>query len=620
MRRFRSDYGIGRPVVRALASVSLLTSWGMATWMLGFLSHSLQANSISPSALNKPTTPDSPTSRSNPSQAAFARATRPVLVNVAELAEIDFSYYSDGRSDRFFLPEIMGGGAAWLDYDGDGWLDLFVAQGCDIAGSPNDAARRAHLFRSQNGVRFVEVAEPAEAIDHGYGQGCCVGDIDNDGFAELYVTHYGTNRLLFNHGDGTFDDRTRVCGTATAGWSTSCAFGDLDRDGDLDLYVAHYVKTTVESNPLCMYPGPGNGRVRGYCGPASYEAERDDLFANQGDGTFRDITEPSGADESGGKGLAVVIADLNNDRWPDVYVANDMERNFLFWNSTGKQADAGSASPHFTEAGLGSGAGLTSRGELGASMGIGCGDWDHNGWLDLVVTNYLNQGANLYCNDAGTFSDRASGAQLFTPTLSTLGFGTVFFDFDNDGWLDVFITNGHVLGPLVGPPDRMRGQVFRNDRSGHFVELTDRAGPYFHRRFFGRGVAAADFTNSGATGLAVVHQNEPLALLRNDTPNRGHFAGLQFVGTRSNRCALNTRVMLTLGGEELILETTGGGSYLSDGDHRLMAGLGEHRQIDKLRVFWPSGSADEWTNVAGDRYWILQEGQAPRPSDAPKKR
>ena len=559
-----------------------------------------------------PFRPDIPVHSPTPT-ALDSQSPRPLLVDVAELVGFDFRYYSDGHSDRFFLPEIMGGGSAWLDYDGDGWLDLFVPNGCKLSAKVPDTQFSAHLYRNRRGSWFDDVTMSAGAEDRGYGQGVCAGDYNSDGFPDLYVTHYGTNRLWTNNGDGTFSEHTLLAGVHSSGWSTSCVFGDLDRDGDLDLYVCHYAQTTIETTPVCLYSSASGGKVRGYCGPDRYTGEPGELYENLGDGTFQEITKEAGCFEPNGKGLAVVIADLNNDSWPDIYVANDMQPNSLFWNLGGRLRGSRT---HIAleEGGVSAGAALTAGGRAGASMGIGCADYDHNGWLDLAVTNYLDQGMNLYKNEEGQFLDYAAGANLFLTTLPYLGFGTGFFDCDNDGWADIFVTNGHVLGPLVGPPDRMRGQLFQNLRNGRYAEVSDVAGPYFYERFLGRGLAFADFTNSGATGMVVIHQDEPAALLRNDTAGRGNYLGLNLRGTSSNRCALNARVVAWVDGDRRIMEVVGGGSYLSESDHRLLFGIGQAKSVDRIEIHWPSGASDEWANLAANQYWVLVEGLPPRQS------
>jgi hypothetical protein len=535
---------------------------------------------------------------------------RPVLPDVAKLVGIDFSYFSDSRSNRFFLPEVMGGGAAWLDYDLDGWHDLFVVNGCILPEDGRDDRHHAHLFRNQGGQRFEDVSLSARADDRGYGQGACTGDANNDGFEDIFVTHFGSNRWYLNNGDGTFRDQTADAGLVSSGWSTSAAFGDLDLDGDLDLYVARYVKTTIETIPVCEYEDPSGRKQPGYCGPDRYDAEPDLVYMNNGDATFSEAAKVVGCYQPGGKGLAVVIADLNNDRRPDIYVANDMVENYLFENRTQRPV-VGDPNARFAEIGLASGTAVSGDGRPGASMGIACGDYNEDGWHDLYVTNYIKMGNTLYENRQGYFGDESSSRGLRLPSLLVLGFGAVFLDYDNDGWLDLFVTNGHVLGPLVGPPYKMTGQLYRNEGGGEFSELTSSAGPYFYRKYLGRAIAVADFRNSGASGAAIVHQDEPLALLQNDTKPTGHYVGFDLVGVSSNRSGLNTQIIVHTRTRTLMRESIGGGSYLSDGDHRVPVGLGSESRVDRVEVRWGSGGTDVWHNLEVDRYWLLTEGRPP---------
>ncbi|MBI3464724.1 MAG: VCBS repeat-containing protein, partial [Planctomycetes bacterium] len=468
----------------------------------------------------------------------------PRLLDVASAAGIQFTYYPDAVPGRFFLPEDLGGGAGWLDFDGDGRLDLFLTNGCRLPCTPSDRTHVQKLFRQVATGQFVEVGELAGVALVLYGQGCTVGDIDNDGFPDIVVTAYGNVTLLVNNGDGTFAADVQHARLDDPGWSTSAALGDVNRDGSLDLYVAHYAVVSLEDIPVCTYESE-HGKTRGYCGPASYVAEPHALLLNNESGSFGKFELTAGAaPKQPGKGLGLVIADLDGDGWPEVYVANDMDPNYLFHN----MGNDPEAPPRFEEVAMRAGAALSGEGKPEAGMGLACADFDGDGDLDLFITHYYLE-KNTYYENAGhlSFLDRSSYTGLAAPSLPFLGFGTVPIDYDLDGWQDLFVANGHVLGKQI-KPYAMRPQLFRNTGKARFVELTSRAGPYFFDERVGRGAAMADYDNDGDEDVLVVHiDDRPVSLLRNDTQRLGRPLGLELVGTSSPRSAIGAQVFVRAG-------------------------------------------------------------------------
>jgi hypothetical protein len=531
------------------------------------------------------------------------------FVDVASSVGVTFTYFNDYRAGRFWVPEIMGGGAGWVDFNGDGWQDLYLVNGCRQPRDPNDGEFYSRLVRNIGG-KFEDVTSEAGVGHVGFGQGCTVGDFDNDGFDDFYVTTYGTNALYINHGDGTFENLTESAGVpGDPRWYSSCAFGDLDRNGSLDLYVAAYLKVPIDDKTICVHQST---KQRVYCGPARYPAEEHTLYRNRGDGAFQDATRESGCTTPLGRGLGVVVADFDDDAWPDIYVANDMTVCFLYQNQTGSASSANGM--RFQEIGVRSGVALTGDGSPIAGMGIACGDYDGSGRLSLFVTNYYGV-PNILFRGHGRFlfTDESAASGLARPSLHKLGFGTAFLDFENDGWPDLVVANGHVLGP-THEPFAMRPQLFRNNSKRKFEDVSDKAGPYFEEDWVGRGVAISDFDNDGASDIAVVHQFRPTSLLHNETRPRGHFVRFELVGTQSNRNAVNARVWVESGGRTLMSEILGGGSYLSASDRRLLFGLGDQKRVDTVRIRWPSGREDVWQNLDGNRSWLLIEGWPPKES------
>lgn len=535
----------------------------------------------------------------------------PRLLDTASAAGIRFTYYPDAAPGRFFLPEDMGGGAGWLDFDGDGWLDLFLTNGCRLPCNPSDRDYVQKLFRQIAPGQFVEVAEPAGAALNLYGQGCIVGDTDNDGFADIVLTAFGNVTLLTNNGDGTFTADVQNAWLDDPGWSTSAALGDLNRDGSLDLYIAHYAIVSLDDIPVCMYDTE-RGKTRGHCGPVNYVPEPHALFLNREDGSFEKFEFSDDAEsKQPGRGLGVVIADLDGDDWPEVYVANDMSANYLFHNLGNDPGE----SPHLEEVAMRAGAALSGEGKPEAGMGVACADFDADHDLDLFITHYYLE-KNTYFENTGnlSFLDRSSYTGLAAPSLPYLGFGTVPIDYDLDGWLDLFVANGHVLGKQI-KPYAMRSQIFRNTGKARFVEVTSRAGPYFFDERVSRGAAAADYDNDGDEDIVAVHLDDrPVSLLRNDTTRAGRALGLELIGTRSPRSGIGAQVFVRAGEQTWMRMIVGGGSYLSASDLRILVGVIASASSASVEVHWPSGHIETWPELKPGLHWRLIEGTAGQPA------
>jgi hypothetical protein len=515
---------------------------------------------------------------------------------------VDFTY-RNGATGKVLMVEATGGGAAWLDYDRDGLLDLYLCQGGDPATSCPEAEPNDSLFRQAIGVggtgeefarRFSPRTDEAFVVERGYSQGVAVGDFDDDGFDDVYVTNVGANTLFRNLGDGTFQDVTRDAGVAGTLWSSSAAWGDLDGDGDLDLYVCNY----VDYDP--RHPIPcGTKEKPGTCHPMHVEAVPDDCFFNQGDGSFTEEARSRGLFGPGNKALGVVIARLTDDDLPDVYVANDTTANFLFVNQ-GRGV--------FKELAYDMGCAVNRDGHAQASMGVGLGDYDRNGRLDLYCTHFTKESNTLYRNLGETgFQDATGLVGLHTPTLDYLAFGTIMEDFNQDGHEDIFVANGHVddwreKGDLLDMP----AQLFSYE-GPRFVECTANAGDYFRRKVIGRGVARGDFDGDGDWDLAVVHQNSPLSVLRNDS-ERGHWLKVRCVAA-GNRRGIGTRVVARRGGESWTREMAGGTSYAAAHESALLFGFGAVGSDVELEIHWPDGRRETVADVTLDRELILRQSQ-----------
>ncbi len=547
------------------------------------------------------------------SGAADPAASGPItLADRAAAAGLRFeTTYGDKETSTYIL-ETTGTGAAFLDYDNDGFLDVFLANGTTVAGPKSGQPPRSALFHNKGDGTFEDVTAKAGVGRSGWGQGVAAADYDNDGWTDLYLTFFGDNVLFHNNGDGTFTDVTAKAGVGVGGWSTGAAFGDYDKDGRLDLYVARYVDFDLKNAPL-----PGSARNCFYsgfpvmCGPRGLPGGRDVLFHNNGDGTFTDVTVPAGdLDKARYRGLGVVWADYDDDGWPDLFVANDAHPNLLYHNNRNGT---------FTETAFEAGVAFDEDGRERAGMGADFGDYDNDGRLDLVITNFYGEPHSLYRNQgSGTFLETTWPSGVGQATTRYLGWGTAFVDLDNDGWKDLFFVNGHVYPEVdrhhLDETYAERALVLRNQGDGTFADVTQGAGPDLATPRVGRGAAFGDYDDDGRVDVLVSSVNDRAVLLHNETADANHWLAVKLVGTSSNRDGLGARVTVQVGGTRQVHEVHGGGSYLSQSDLRAHFGLGKATVVPALEVRWPSGIVDRLENVAADRVVVVEEkkGLVPR--------
>ena len=544
------------------------------------------------------------------------RASDPLFREAAQEVGLTFRHFT-GSTGEYYMPEIMGAGVALFDYDNDGDLDVYLVQGTmlDPARDPTHAKFPPaagwkpgnRLFRnllSETGkLQFIDVTETAGIGHIGYGMGVAVGDYDNDGFQDLYVTNFGRNVLYHNNGDGTFTDVTAQAGVDDPRWSTSAAWVDYDRDGRLDLFVANYLDFTIRGNKRC-YASTGEPD---YCTPKMYTPVPARLFRNRGDGTFEDVTQASGIGSAIGPGLGVVCADFNGDGWPDIYVANDGAPSHLWINQKNGT---------FKERSLLSGTAFNVQGAPQAGMGVAAGDFDNDGDEDILKTNLTHEGCNLYINDGrGNFEDASAEFALLQPTFPFTGFGTEWFDYDNDGRLDLFIANGAVnrMASLRANsyPFGQINQLFRNEGDGKkFRDMTELAGPPFALSEVSRGAAFGDIDNDGAIDIVVANNNGPVRLLLNQTKslNRNHWLLVCLQALHGNRYAIGGKVELRQRGRKLTRRAHTDSSYLSSNDVRVHFGLGEDARIESLIVYWPEGRIEAWEQVHADQIVTIRQG------------
>jgi tetratricopeptide (TPR) repeat protein len=523
---------------------------------------------------------------------------RPRFEDIARRSGVCFRYES-GATPHQFIADTMGGGVALLDYDRDGWLDIYFINGCALPFNRRSPPRPNKLYRNRGGGTFDDNTERAGVAGRGYGMGCAVGDFDNDGYDDLFLTGLGETVLYRNRGDGTFEDVTKRAGVSSSRWTTAAGFGDLDGDGDLDLVVAAY----VEADPAKVLECRDEFGKPIHCPPHRFPAQFDHLFRNNGDGTFTDVGQASGIEIPDGRGLGLAIADLDDDGRLDIFVANDGSANFLFRNLGGLR---------FEEIAITAGVAYDGTGQATASMGVVAEDLNGDGLIDLFHTNFVNQGNTLRWNlGGGQFVDGTLSANLTAPSRSRTGFGTVAFDADNDGSLDLFVANGHTdEQPWFNTPMAQLPQLFLGREHGRFELADTEVSTYFARAVVGRGVAAGDLDNDGRVDLVVVHRDAPVTLLHNRTPG-GHWLGLRLQGTRSGRTPIGARVVCRAGGRTSARWWTSGTSYLSSSDPRIWFGLGSARVVDRLEVRWPSGTVQSWSNLPVDRILDLREEDDP---------
>ena len=554
----------------------------------------------------------------------------------AEAVGIDFVHVN-GMSGEFYMSEILNPGAAMFDFDNDGDLDIYFVQGRmlgpgqtpDHATDPprvpplTDRLYRNDLEVHTDGtrtLRFTDVTAQS-GLDTGtgaYGMGVAAGDVDNDGWVDLYRTSLGPNQLFHNNGDGTFTDVSRTTGTGDPGWSVSASFVDADRDGWLDLYVGNYLDHRVDTpQPECFT----RSGERDYCGPTAFASVPDRLYRNRGDGTFVDVTAEAGVAGDYGPALGVVAADVDGDGWVDIYVANDGEPNQLWIN----QQDG-----TFSNGALLAGAALNDNGRIEGSMGVDVGDFDADGDDDLFMTHLTKETNTLYVNDgSGLFEDRTAMTGLGGPSMAYTGFGTAWFDFDNDAWLDLLVVNGAVqashqrfairtldVSAQAGEPLPLHqpNQLFRNLGSGRFEEVTERAGAVFELSEVSRGAAFGDVDNDGDQDVLITNNNGRARLLINNVGHRNRWIGLRLVGGAGPRDMLGARVgVFRDDGPTLWRRARSDGSYASANDPRVLVGLGDAATVPRVRVTWPSGREEDWTNLPVDQWLTLEEGTGQSP-------
>jgi enediyne biosynthesis protein E4 len=516
--------------------------------------------------------------------------------NVATEAGLTFTH-TNGSSPAKHIVETMSSGGLFFDYDADGWIDVFLVDGGSVVDPKVHARSKSRLYRNRGNGLFEDVTDSTGIEHRQYGVGACDGDYDNDGRVDLYLTNFGPNVLYHNDG-GRFRDVTRTAGVGDTHLSTSCAFADIDNDGLLDLLVVNYVDPG-DNTKVC-----GDSRMRAYCRPDVYDGVSNTLYRNNGDGTFTDITRAAGIYRKDGKGLGVVFGDYDDDGRVDFFVANDLVPNFLFHNEGGGT---------FREVGLLAGVAVASDGRARAGMGTDFGDYDGDGRIDLLVTNFEMETHNLYRNlGGGLFADATLPSGIGSATLRFLGFGAVFLDYDNDGHLDLAIANGHVLDNTShfqsASKYAQRKLLLRNNGQGRFTDVAASAGPGFALERVSRTLVAGDIDNDGDLDLLVTNNGESADLLRNDGGNRGNGVVVKLTGTKSNRDGIGARLRATVGSRTLIRDIKSGSSYLGQNDLRAHFGIGRAPEIERLDVRWPSGHIDRLEHIPANGIVRITEG------------
>jgi enediyne biosynthesis protein E4 len=535
------------------------------------------------------------------------------FVNIGRESGLNVKTIFGGEHKNKYLLETTGCGVAFYDYDNDGWLDIFLVNGTRLEGFPADSEPTSHLFRNNRDGTFTDVTAKAGVAHSGWGQAVCVGDYDNDGWDDLFVTYFGKNVLYHNNGDGTFTDVSQKAGVAgkVTRWNTGCAFLDYDRDGRLDLFVANYIDLDLATAPVpesgpCLYKS-----VMVACGPPGLVGGKNILYHNNGDGTFTDVSEASGILRANGTyGLGVLTADLDNDGWPDIYVANDSTASALYQNKKNGK---------FQDIAVEAGCALSPDGKPQAGMGVSAADYDLDGNLDIVKTNFAGDTPSLYRNQGGAnFEDATFTAGLGAHT-QYLGWGCGFFDMDNDGWADILICNGHVYPEVEQLKTEagyaQRKLLYQNLHNGHFADVSLQAGPGISEPSPSRGAAFGDFDNDGDIDVVVNTVNDYPQLLRCDSKLNNNWIKVRTIGTKSNRSGIGARLVCVthLPGEakahQQIDEVRSGGGYFSQSDLRVHFGLGKAEKVEALEVHWPSGQVDTLKDIKANQVIFVKEGE-----------
>lgn len=509
--------------------------------------------------------------------------------------------HTDGSSGRHYLVETVTAGLGLFDYDNDGDLDIYFVNGADLPGQTSETPPTNELWRNDGGFRFTNVTREAGVGDTGYGMGCVMGDIDNDGYLDIYVSNFREDVLYRNNGDGTFTDTTASAGLGDPRLGAGACMADFNQDGWLDIFVANYIECPLDTPAPCTRLG-----VPVYCDPSTwnmYEPQQASLYFNNGDGTFRDVSVESGIAQFRGRGMGVTSTDYDNDGDMDIYVANDVTENFLYQN----QGDG-----TFLETALLSGTAYDLHGHEQGSMGCDFGDYDGDGWFDLIVTSYQNQPNTLYHNlRDGTFEDATIPSRVIVGSMENVTWATFFFDYDNDSRMDLFIAYGHLQDNIekIEPQTKYLwpNQLFRNNGDGTFTDVSAQAGPGFQVRRTTRGGAFGDLDNDGDLDIVLSNSREGPTVLENVLRNGRHWINIQLEGVKSNRDGIGARVEVTAGEKKQINEVRAGSSYQSHYDLRLHFGLGNSETIEEIRVLWPSGQVDTLTNVKADQFLKIKE-------------
>ena len=528
------------------------------------------------------------------------------FTDVAQKAGLTAPIVFGGKNTKKYIIETTGTGAAIFDYDNDGWPDIFIVNGTTLEGFPAGQAPTNHLYRNNHDGTFTDVTVKAGLNATGWGQGVCVGDYDNDGWEDLYVTYYGKNRLYRNQ-NGVFTEVAEKAGVAGSGkaWGTGCAWVDYDRDGHLDLMIANYVDfdlataPTPGERPSCVWKG-----VPVMCGPRGLPGAKNILYHSRGDGTFEDVTTKAHIDQTDGHyAFSVSTLDYNDDGWPDIYVACDSTPSILYRNNRDGT---------FTDVAVVAGAAFNEDGREQAGMGATIGDYNGDGRLDIFKTNFSDDTSTLYRNNGdGTFDDVTSAAGLGLYT-KYLGWGTMFLDFDNDGWPDLLLVNGHVYPEVdknnLGSNYEEPRILYHNLGKGNFADISASSGPAIGARASSRGLAIGDLWNDGRISAVITNLNSAPSLLVNQVRNSNHWIAIRTVGTKSNRDGIGARILVKAGARILVDEVRSGSSYNSSSDMRVHFGLGSATKVDSIQVRWPSGLTERFDNLPADAFHTLKEG------------